>query len=374
MLAEFPQPDSLLYFNHAAVGPWPQRTRDAVVAFAEENLSRGAQHYPKWVEVETALRQQFVSLLNAASVDDIALVKNTSEALSMVAHGIDWQPGDNVVVPATEFPSNRIVWDSLQGYGVDVRWVDLTALDTPETSIIAQMDANTRLLSTSSVQYDTGLRLDLNTLGEACQQRHCLFCVDAIQSIGVLPFDVEAVHADFVMADGHKWMLGPEGLAVFYSRPAAREQLRLHEYGWHMVEELYEFDNCDWQTAHSARRFECGSPNMLAAHALHASLSLLLEVGMETVSRQVLANSRKLINEINNISSLELITNPAEHAHAGIVTFKINNHDLEDVFSRLTQQNVVCAKRGGGIRLSPHFYTPAEKLDKIIEILIQTVK
>jgi len=374
MQNEFPQDSSLIYLNHAAVGPWPQRTRDAVMAFADENLTRGAQHYPKWVDVETALRQQFVQLLNAQSIDDIALVKNTSEALSMVAHGIEWQAGDNVVVPDSEFPSNRIVWQSLARYGVEVRWVDVSDAEDAAAAIIARMDNKTRLLSTSSVQYDTGLRVDLKTLGEACQQRNILFCIDAIQSIGVVPFDVDDIHADFVMADGHKWMLGPEGLAVFYSRPAAREKLQLHEYGWHMVEELYEFNNRDWQVASSARRFECGSSNMLAAHALQASLSLLLEVGIEKIYANVLNNTQRLINEINNSSSLKLITNPDKSSHAGIVTFKINNSNTDDIFNTLTAQNIVCAKRGGGIRFSPHFYTPTEKIDNAVKILKQTVE
>ncbi|MNH22896.1 putative cysteine desulfurase [compost metagenome] len=136
------------------------------------------------------------------------------------------------------------------------------------------------------MQFGSGLRLDLTRLGQGCRARKVLFCVDAIQQIGALPFDVQRYECDFAMADGHKWMLGPEGLGVFYCRAALRPQLRLNAYGWHMLDNMGDFERRQWQPARSARRFECGSPNMLGACALEASLSLLEEVGMDEVARQ----------------------------------------------------------------------------------------
>ena len=213
----------------------------AVQQFAEENMRQGARHYTRWLETEVHLREQCRSLLNAPSADDIALLKNTSEALSVVAHGLAWRTGDNVVISDQEFPSNRIVWQSLQEDGVETRCVDLTRGASPEQALVACMDKHTRLLAVSSVQYASGLRLDLDRLGTLCRDRGVLFCVDAIQSLGALPLDVQACGADFVMADGHKWLLGPEGCAVFYVRSQVRERLRLRQYGWHMVEDHLDF-------------------------------------------------------------------------------------------------------------------------------------
>ncbi|WP_126454937.1 aminotransferase class V-fold PLP-dependent enzyme [Sulfuriflexus mobilis] len=370
MLNEFPLDNDLVYLNHAAVAPWPQRTADAINQFTDENLHHGARYYPRWMETELALRGQLVSLLNAASVDDIALVKNTSEALSMVAHGLDWQPGDNVVFPDIEFPSNRIVWESLARYGVEIRKIDIRRASTPEEALIEAMDDNTRLLATSSVQYATGLRMDLERLGRACRARpHTLFCVDAIQSLGALAMDVEAIHADFVMADGHKWLLAPEGLAVFYSRETARNVLKNHEFGWHMVEEMFAFDNPDWKEARSARRFECGSPNMLGIHALHASLSLLLETGMEDVSARILANTDYLLRQLQQIPGMQIITPEAPGQHAGIVTFCPPVTDISALHGQLMESGVICALRGGGIRFSPHFYTQTQQLDRALQTL-----
>ena len=370
---EFPLDPSICYLNHAAVGPWPRRTRDRVVAFADTNITRGAQHYPQWLEVEDNLRSQCCRLLNAASVDDIALVKNTSEALSMVAHGLDWQSGDNVVIPASEFPSNRVVWESLARYGVEVRQVDTRGTDEPEKALFDQFDAKTRLLSVSSVQYDIGLRLDLAQLGQYCQQSNVLFCIDAIQSLGVIALDVEAVQADFVMADGHKWLLGPEGLAVFYSRPSARNQLKLNEFGWHMLENLYDFDTPTWSIAESARRFECGSPNMLGAQALDASLSLFTEIGMPTITRNIFNNTSYLIDKLSNIGGIMVQTPQAQSRHAGIVNFKLDNKDPALIYDALMKQGVVCALRGGGLRFSPHFYTSQAVLDRALETLVKAL-
>ena len=367
--AEFPLDSDLIYLNHAAVAPWPRRTADAVQRFAEENVRRGAAHYPRWMETEARLREQCRALLNAPSVDDIALLKNTSEALSVVAYGLDWQAGDNVVISDQEFPSNRIVWESLRDVGVETRSVHLSQGSSPEQALAAAMDGRTRLLAISSVQYASGLRLDMEQLGAICREHGVLFCIDAIQSLGALPLDVQRCGADFVAADGHKWLLGPEGCAVFYIRAEVRDRLQLRQYGWHMVEEYLDFSRHDWRVASSARRFESGSPNMLGIHALSASLSLLNDVGTEQVAAGVLANSRYLMERLTALPGIDLLTPQQPERHAGIVTFRHRTITPESLHSRLFAANVVCAQRGGGVRFSPHFYTPRNQLDAALEKL-----
>lgn len=366
---EFPQDTDLVYLNHAAVSPWPVRAGHAVQRFAEENVRQGALHYERWLEVEKNLRENLRVLLNANSADDIALLKNTSEALSVVAYGLDWRSGDAVIAARQEFPSNRIVWESLRERGVEVRLADLSATEPPEDALIGLADERTRLISVSSVQYGTGLRMDLARLGRFCRSNGILFCVDAIQSLGALRMDVQAIQADFVMADGHKWMLGPEGLAVFYTTPEGRERLRLSQYGWHMVERVGDYDRCDWRVAPTARRFECGSPNMFGVHALNASLSLLHETGMAAIERAVLDRTAQLIALIREQDDLELLTPVAADRHGGIVTFRHARADQTTLWRYLARHNVVCAQRAGGIRFSPHFYTPPERLVQAMEIV-----
>ncbi|VAW79718.1 Cysteine desulfurase [hydrothermal vent metagenome] len=367
---EFNLAPGICHLNHAAVAPWPQRTVRAVEAFCEENATVGSQHYAKWLEIEQQLRERLAQLINAVGSDEIALLKSTSEALSIVAWGLDWQPGDEVIISTQEFPSNRIIWESLQPSGVIVRQVELGGCENPEQRLIEAMTPQTRLLSVSSVHYATGLALDLVPLGQACRDREIAFCVDAIQSIGALPFDVQACQADFVMADGHKWMLGPEGLALFYCRREWIDRLTLHQFGWRMVEAMGEFDRTDWEPAHSARRFECGSPNMLGIHALHASIGLLLETGAKTISNSISTNLSYLTDYLLNNSAIILSEIRPEH-RAGIVTFRIPGDDTEARYLRLQEQGVLCALRGGGVRFSPHFYTPKRVMDKALELACQ---
>jgi selenocysteine lyase/cysteine desulfurase len=367
---EFNLAPDLIYLNHAAVAPWPRRTAEAVKAFAEENAATGAKHYPRWLKTEQALREQLRRLINAGSSAEIALLKNTSEALSIVAYGLDWHPGENVVITSQEFPSNRIVWESLSKYGVETRIADIGPDESPEAAIIGRINGSTRLVSVSSVQYGTGLKLDIERIGAACRERGILFCIDAIQSLGATGFDVQACQADFVMADGHKWMLGPEGIALFYCRAGVMDHLDLKQYGWHMVEDYGNYVRKDWKVANSARRFECGSPNMTGIHALHASLSLIEETGVDSIEQRVLDNSRFMIDYLQQRQHrFALITPGTGSRHAGIVTFRPCHENVQAIFEKLQDKNVICALRGGGIRFSPHFYTPRKYLLMAMELL-----
>lgn len=365
---EFPQDPAICYLNHAAVAPWPKRAAEAVKAFACENLHQGARDYPRWVQLEHRLRGQLQTLLNAPGKGDIALVKNTSEALSFVAMGLDWTEGDEVLISDEEFPSNRIPWEALAPRGVRLRQVSLNGAD-PEGALIEAMGPATRLLSISSVQYASGLRMDLARLGRACRERGILFCVDAIQSLGAIELDVQAIHCDFAMADGHKWLLGPEGLGVFYCRREVRDRLHLTQFGWHMVEALGDYDRADWMPASTARRFEPGSPNILAQHALSASLELLLEVGLGRIQEALQQRTAYLIQSIGALPGARLLSPATPERRAGIVTFSFAGIDSQWLYQRLMQAGVVCAARGGGVRWSPHFYTSQEVLDRALGIL-----
>ncbi|MCB1761812.1 MAG: aminotransferase class V-fold PLP-dependent enzyme [Gammaproteobacteria bacterium] len=371
MNSEFNLDEKLIYLNHAAVSPWPLVTTEAVKAFAAENARYGATNYPRWLQVETTLRQQLARLINAPDADAISLLKSTSEGLSLVAYGLDWQAGDNVVIFRQEFPSNRLVWESLQSRGVETRLIDLWTGEAPEQRLINACDERTRLVSVSSVQYASGFRTDLEIIGRFCQQERILFCVDAIQSLGAIPFDLQQVKADFVMADGHKWLLGPEGCALFYSRPAIRDSLRLNQFGWHMVQQRGDFDRESWQPSASGTRFECGSPNMLGTHALHASLAFIERTGLQTIYEKVLSNTLLIIELINNNRNrLRLLSVPEQERLSGIVTFKVEGKDQSEIHRSLMSSGVICACRGGGIRFSPHFHTRRDQIEKAFEILL----
>jgi len=367
---DFKLDSNLIYLNHAAVAPWPVCTVEAVKLFAQENGAVGSSHYLRWIKTEQQLKENLATLINAQSADEIALLKNTSEGLSIIAKGIEWQAGDNIVISNEEFPSNFIVWDALRAHGVELRIANISNTDYPEKAIIEQMDSRTRLLSISAIQYASGLRMNLELLGKACKSYHALYCVDAIQQIGALQFDVQAMDADFVIADGHKWMLGPEGLALFYCKQSSMQELQLQQFGWHMVEDLSDFNNMqNWQPASSARRFECGSPNTMATHALHASIGLLLSHGLPAIEQAVLANVQMLIKLFSSMPDISILSPTGINRHGGIFTFKKTGVDNEALYQYLVKKGVVCAPRGGGIRLSPHYYNQQAEFELLAEFV-----
>jgi selenocysteine lyase/cysteine desulfurase len=365
MHREFPQ-EGIIHLNHAAVGPWPLRTAQAVTAFAQENLVSGSRRYESWLRIEHETRELARALIGAEAPDDIAFVKNTSEALSMVAFGLQWPAGANIVIPRDEFPSNRVVWwMAARRFGLELREVPLPAR-APEQALLDACDSDTALLACSAVQFATGLRIDLDVLGDALHRRGILFCVDAIQHLGALPFDVRRSRADFVMADAHKWLLAPEGIALFHVRPELRDRLTLHEFGWHMLEDSGDFQTYALEPAHGARRFEPGSPNMLGIHALHASLGLLLETGLDTIAARIAAHWEQLCSGLEAMGC-SILTPRGQHA--GILTFRPARGSSDALFRSLQQEGVLCALRGGGVRFSPHFYLEPEALERALAIV-----
>lgn len=371
MKTYFQLDQDIVHLNHAAVAPWPMVTGEAVVAFANENMAVGSQNYVRWMQTEQQLKHKLALLINAKSTDEIALLKNTSEGLSLIAQGLTFQAGDNIVIPAEEFPSNKVVWQALQSKAVQLRLIPVQDIENPEQALIDAMDTNTRLLSCSSVQYARGLRLKLKTIGQACRQNQTLFCVDAIQSLGAIYFDAQDCFADFVVADGHKWMCGPEGTALFYCRKDIQPQLQLRQHGWHMLKNAFDFSQQSdaIEIAEGAQRFESGSPNMLGIAALNASLGLLLEIGIKEIQSAVISNAKYLITQLQAQANIKLLTPLEPGRYAGIVSFQKDLVDNMKLYQQLQDNNVICAYRGDGIRFSPHFYTTTQQMDKALAIV-----
>jgi cysteine desulfurase/selenocysteine lyase len=370
---EFPIMQHGLYANHAAIAPWPRVTCEAVTAFAQENCELGPEKYARWLLLERRLRERLRDLINAKSADDIALLKNTTEGICTVANGVEWRRGDNLVLPQGEFPSNSLPWLALKSHGVEVREVDIRSSSQPEQALLERMDERTRLLSVSAVQWTDGLRLDLKKLGAACKTNNILFFVDAIQHLGALEMDVQACNIDFLAADGHKWLLAPEGIAVFYSSPSARAQLQLQQRGWHMVDEPYRFERSDWQASETALRFEAGSPNTMGQFALHASLGLLQQFGMGNVEACVAENARDLTTGLNDIAGLEVVREYDPGAFSGIVCFNTPGIALAATHKELKKRQVSCAIRGNAIRLSPHFHQTGKPLQALLNVIEDSI-
>lgn len=364
---EFSLDPGVIHLNHAGQSPLPRCSIEAGQQLLNELGRWPPGAYARWSAIGDRLRSQLADLIHAPAAD-VALLQNTGAALSVVAMGLDWRDGDNIVTSDEEFPANLVPWQALQARGVELRRMSLRRSDgSPEDALLSALDARTRLLAVSSVQFTTGLRLDLACLGAACRARDICFCVDAIQSLGAVAQDVQNMNIDVLAAGSQKWMLGPEGVAAFYCHPRWRERLALSQFGWHTRANALEFESPDWVSAPDARRFECGTPNTLGMQVLSASLALLKRVGMDIVESRILERARFLLQSLSGMEGVELLTDARAGRYAGIVTFRSDRTTTEDLHRRLVESGVVCVMRAGGIRFSPHFYTPWEGLERALD-------
>lgn len=363
----FPVIDRHTWLNHAAISPWPAAVGAAMRAFVEENVAQGPLAYSKWLDTEQELRTRAAQLLGAAQ-DDLALLKNTSEGLSLIAAGLDWQPGDALVCCAGDFPSNLLPWHQLVPDFVDVREVPFDDRD-PETGLLESLTDDVRLMAVSSVRYDSGVRLDLERLGRAAHQVDALLAVDAIQQLGAIPLDVGRTPVDFVVAGSHKWLMAPEGLALFWSRPSARRQLRALQTGWRMWPDMFNFERDDWTRPTSARCFEPGTLNTAGIHGLNASLGLLRDIDPANRADRLLDRTGWLIDGLERIPDVEIVTPVDRDRRAGIVCFVPGSSAPDSVLKRLAGHGIFAARRGRSVRLSPNFYTPEDQIARALDVI-----
>jgi cysteine desulfurase / selenocysteine lyase len=360
---EFPVTENLVYLNHAAVAPLPRRSARAMQELAEDALQFGSLHYDRWLDAYEGLRVAAARLINA-NRSEIALVKNTSEGISMIAQGIDWHPGDRIVAFQKEFPANYYPWLRLEANRCYVEWV--SCYDPLEKIEVACTGA--KLLAISFVQYLSGFRADLNAIGEICRRHHCFFFVDAIQGLGAFPLDVEAAQIDALAADGHKWLLGPEGCGVLYVRKSRQDTIFPREFGWTNVAGYNDYASREMALRQDAGRYECGTLNTIGCYGLRASIELLLEAGVERIAPRVQALADQLAAGAIN-RGYQLLGDRTPENGAGIIAIQKPGLDSRKVVHELKQKGIIAAPRQGWVRFSPHFYISPQEIDRVIEAL-----
>ena len=361
----FPVTQKLVYFNHAAVGPLSVRACEAMERHARDQRDHGALHWRDWYAEYDRLRESAARLIGARDPGEIAILKNTSEGLSFVAEGLRWREGDNVVTTALEFPSNWTPWKRLEPRGVEVRVATLPTVE----AIAAEIDARTRIVSVSSVAFHNGYTADVNAIGALCASRNVLFCVDAIQSVGVVPIDVREARVSFLAADGHKWMCGPEGAAIFYVADEHRDELDVIESGWTNVDRKGKFIDCGLELLPDSRRFEAGSLNTNGIYGLRAAIDLLLEVGVGNVHAAAMLVATTLADALQSIGFRVLSQRPLGSPIVGAQPPDVEKTSIAWLHRKLEEEGIVTAPREGLLRFSPHFYNDAAEVDRIAGVL-----
>ena len=374
--AAMPIAERVAYFDHAAVAPLPAPTRDSLRAWLDQAAHEGDQAWGQWSRRIEAVRQAAARLINADPAE-IALVPNTTSGIGLVAEGLPWQSGDNAVTLENEFPSNQYPWMNLALRGVEVRRVPAPGGVVDLDRLESACDKRTRIVTLSWVGYATGWRIDPAVVAALCRRRGCLFFLDAIQGLGVFPLDVQASGIDFLAADGHKWLLGPEGAGLLFVRREHLARLRPLMVGWNSVVQGNDYSRVELNLRDSAARYEGGSQNMVGFHGLGASLDLLSSLGVGPVSSpvadQVLALTDFAASELAALGASLLAPRSGEH-RSGIVTFLLPGRDPQTIRRQLEAAGIVVRCRGGGVRLSPHGYNTREEIERMIAELKQILR
>jgi cysteine desulfurase/selenocysteine lyase len=331
--AEMPAAGRWAYLDHAAVAPLTRPAADVLQAWADKAASDGATSWSDWAEGVERLRGRAAQMIGA-DADEIALVPNTTAGISLVAEGIDWRPGDNVVTLADEFPSNVYPWLNLADRGVQTRRVptDDGRLDLDD--LAAACDERTRIVSVSWVGYATGYRHDIDAIVEMGHERGALVMLDAIQGLGAFPLDVSRTAIDFLAADGHKWMLGPEGAGIAYFRREHLDKLRPLGVGWHSVVHFHDFTHIELKLRPTAARYEGGSQNIAGMLALGASLDLLSSLGDEHLAAAILDVTDRACEWLAELGATIVSDRRPEHRggrqRSGIVAFELPGGAVAD--------------------------------------------
>jgi selenocysteine lyase/cysteine desulfurase len=360
---EFPVTKNLIYLNHAAVAPLCRTSAEAMKWLADDACQNGSLHYDIWMECYQGLRAATAKLINGTP-EEIAIVKNTSEGIAVVALGLDWKPGDRVVAFKEEFPANYYPWLRLEARGVQLTW--LSIYDSLETIEAAAKGA--RLLAISYVNYLSGHRVDIGAIGEICRQAGCFYFVDAIQGMGAFPLDVEACQIDALAADGHKWMLGPEGNGVLYVRKRWLDSIEPVEFGWTNPANYADYSSRDMTLRKDAGRYECGTLNTIGCFGQRAALEFLLRVGIDRIAAAIWARTHQLAVGVK-AKGYELLMEHTEEAGSGIVSFRHPTVDCRAIVSDLKRSRITAAPRQGWVRMSPHFYISPAAIDEVLDAL-----
>ncbi|MBI4581826.1 MAG: aminotransferase class V-fold PLP-dependent enzyme [Planctomycetes bacterium] len=363
----FPVTRNYNFQNHAGVAPMCAPAAEAMQQYAREACECANVRTDFYREAEQ-VRRLAAQLINAAS-EEVTFVKNTTEGLGWVANGLNWSTGENVVTTNVEFPANIYPWMGLQSRGVQLRMVPEENGRVPVERIVDAITSKTRVVTVSAVQFASGYRTDLAALGRICKDKGVLFCVDAIQALGAFPIDVRAMNIDFLSADGHKWLCGPEGCGIFYCNRSLIGHLKPVMAGWFCMVDAQNYGSYRFEFMDNARKFDTGSYNLAGVLSLGASIRLILEVGIDKISSHVLMLTDRLVGGLRD-KGYRVVSSRRPGEASGIVAFISDVHDHHKIYRHLkAEHRIVIAVREGRLRSSPHMYNTIEEIDRLVDLL-----
>jgi cysteine desulfurase / selenocysteine lyase len=363
-----PLSDHYIHFNHASVSPMSQRSGAAIEQVVEAMLNEPYRSGRTQEEADR-VRELAAQLING-SPDSVALTRSTAHGISLLAQGLEWKSGDNVVGAKWEYPANVYPWMALAPDGVEYRQATLVGGRVLPDAIFSLVDERTRVVALSHVQFWNGFRVDAEAIGAECRRRGIVFAVDVMQSVGALRVDVGRMPIDFCATGAGKWLLGPPGIGFCYFAPQLLDRVRPRAVGVMSVVAHDQYFEPALTFAPSARRFEESVVSLLDTAAFGAALELLLEVGPGVIESRVLDLSARLAGGLAEYGYELIEPWPRTRAESsGIVSFRKPGATHLEVLRDLTAAHVVARTHRDFVRLSPHFYNTEEEIDRVLDVL-----
>jgi selenocysteine lyase/cysteine desulfurase len=367
--ALFPVTERAIYLNHAAVSAPPTLTIDAIQSQLADVATNGSVNFRNWLAVKEKTRSLLAGMLGARP-EQVAFMRNTSDGLSTVANGLDWHAGENLVTFAGEFPSNLYPWLRLRdALGIEVRLAHERDGRVAIDELINLIDDDTRIVAISQVQFASGYRADLDRIGRAARAHDALLVVDVIQSLGVIPIDVESEFVDVAAAAGHKWLLTPEGVGLLYLSDRARERIQPTLVGWTSVPNPDDYGNYEQGWNVGTLPWETGTAPISLIHGMHASLELLNEVGVANIEAHLTSLTDHLCDQLRGRSYRVVSSRQAGEKSQIVCIQHTDGLGPVDLYADLKKQNIITAPRVDRLRISPHFYNTHAEIEALVKAL-----
>jgi cysteine desulfurase/selenocysteine lyase len=365
----FPAANEYTYLNSAAVSPMPTTAIAAINEQLADVSTHGSEHYTQWIETKERARGLAAEMLGVRP-EQIAFMRNTSDGFATIANGLAWQPGENIVSFEREFPANYYAWRRIRDdLGVELRLCPERDGRIDMDEFVSLIDANTRVVAISSVQYASGFRADLVRIGEAARAVDALFCVDVIQGFGSMVYDLPAQLVDAACGASHKWLCAPEGCGMIYLSDRARERVKPTLVGWISVETPWDFEDREQPFRSTALAWESGTGTSSLFYGLEQSLKLIRDTGTAAIQQYLLELTDQLCEMLAG-KNYDVISSRAPGEKSPIVCVKHRGGmHCGDIAKHLQEQKVIVSPRGDRLRIAPHFYNNAHDIERLVEVL-----
>jgi cysteine desulfurase / selenocysteine lyase len=367
--ALFPATQKYTYLNSAAVSPMPTTAAAAVRSQLEDVSLNGSSNYLEWIATKNRARALIAGMLKVPA-ENVAFMRNTSDGFAAVASGIDWNPGDNIVSFAGEFPANFYPWRHVRDrFGVELRLVPEIEGRIDLEELISMIDSNTRLVAISAVQFASGFNSDLERIGKAAHAVDALFAVDIIQALGARGFDLPALGVDIASGASHKWLCAPEGCGMLYVSDSARDRVDPTFVGWISVETPWDFDDREQAFKPNALAWESGTGASSLFYGLEQSAKLLTETGLDRIAIYLDELTDHLCEMLAG-KNYDIVSSRAPGEKSSIVCIRHRNGMTStEIAKHLERENIIVSARGDRLRIAPHFYNNHQEIEKLVSSL-----